>query len=412
MHMYSLRYGLLAGLMSVFLGTGQIAIGQTSDDTFSRAELEALEQEKATAERELTALLAAENATELDISQLNSALLTAAAESQRREEQAINAEKDLIDLEIKRRNATQTLFQDEAALEELLSALASSSRRRPPAMIVSPDKANISIRSAILMADAAPELADRAEALSEEISQLNRLERNIRRETARLNAAEATLALKRAEIETLAVAKRLQYEDVSTNLATLRKRAKTLGDEANDLRGLLSALEARAPTAPAKKPTAPVKVALKARNLPPKTTDKAALATLRPLGGREIGAMVQPVAGKVLEAFGDRKRVGGRSEGITFVTRKEAQVVSPVDGIIEWAGEFRSYGHMLILKTSDNYLVTLSGMSNTYGSLGQSVSAGEPVGRMTSRSSPAPELYLELRKNNRSENPAGWLGQK
>ena len=155
-----------------------------------------------------------------------------------------------------------------------------------------------------------------------------------------------------------------------------------------------------------------MKVALKSTKKASRPDNSAALAALRPLGAREIGAMVQPVGGNVIEAFGDKKRVGGRSEGITFQTRKDAQVVSPVDGVIEWAGEFRSYGHMLILKTGDNYLVTLSGMSNTYGSLGQGVSAGEPVGRMSSRQAPPPELYLELRKNNRSENPAGWLGRK
>ena len=409
--MYSVRFGLVAFLCVAAFGAGPTAMPQTVD-TFSRAELEALEEEKASAERELAALQAAESSAELDVSQLNSALLSAAAESRRREEQATKAERDLIDLEIRRRDATKSLFADETALEELLAALASAARSKPPAMIVSPDKANVSIRSAILMSDAAPELAARADMLSEEISELSRLERGIRRERARLEAAEATLAFRWAEIEKLAAAKRLQYEDVSANLDVLRNRAKKLGEDAADLRDLLSALETHAPSAPARKPAAPVKTAAKRPKSTPKATNSAALAALRPLGAREIGAMVQPVAGKVLVAFGDKKRIGGRSEGITFVTRKDAQVVAPVDGVIEWAGEFRSYGHMLILKTSDNYLVTLSGMSNTFGSLGQSVSAGEPVGRMTSRPSPPPELYLELRKSNRSENPAGWLGRK
>ena len=198
-----------------------------SPDTYYRSELEALEKEKNAAERELAALKAAESSAELDISELNAALLTAATQSQRREEQATKAERDLIDLEIRRRNATQMLFQDEAGLEELLAALASSARSQPPALVVSPDKANFSIRSAILMADAAPELADRAESLGDEIKQLNQLERDIMRKSARLSAAEATLAVKRLEIERLAAAKRLQYENVSTNLSELRARAKS-----------------------------------------------------------------------------------------------------------------------------------------------------------------------------------------
>ena len=77
--------------------------------------------------------------------------------------------------------------------------------------------------------------------------------------------------------------------------------------------------------------------------------------------------------------------------------------------MIEFADEFRSYRHMLILRTSDNYRVIMTGLSDTFGTRGQSVTAGEPVGRMSARRNPPPELYLELRKSDRSENPAGWL---
>jgi len=107
--------------------------------------------------------------------------------------------------------------------------------------------------------------------------------------------------------------------------------------------------------------------------------------------------------------FGRRRPTGSRSEGITFVTRQDAQVVAPVDGVIEFSDTFRSYGHMLILRTSDNYRVIMTGLGDTFGARGQSVTAGEPVGRMSARRNPPPELYLELRKNDRSENPAGWL---
>ena len=77
--------------------------------------------------------------------------------------------------------------------------------------------------------------------------------------------------------------------------------------------------------------------------------------------------------------------------------------------MIEHADVFRSYGHMLILRTSDNYRIIIAGMAETYGSPGQQVNAGEPVGRMSGRRNPPPELYLELRKNDESVNPANWL---
>lgn len=394
-------------LLSFLMMTSCVLLLGAAPDTFSRAELEALEKEKLEAEQQLAALEAAGALTEVDVASLNAALLTAAAESQRREEQATRAERELIDLEIRRLSASEALFADEEALEDILAALASASRGRPPALIVSPDDANTSVRASILMGDAAPALAERAGELADEIKALNQLERNIRREQARLDAAEATLAVKRFEIEQLAAQKRAQFEDVSADAARLRARAAVLAEQASDIRSLLEALENDAPSAPGRKPEI-VKAAL------PETTSRPVVslpdpADLRPLGAREIGNMLAPVAGTVSEGFGARRSTGSKAEGITFVTRREAQVVAPVDGVIEFANTFRSYGHMLILRTSDDYRVIMTGLGSTYGTRGQRVQAGEPIGRMSARRSPPPELYLELRKNDQPENPAGWL---
>ena len=377
-------------------------------DTFTREELEALEAEKAAAEQQLAALEAAGMGAQVDVANLNETLIASAMESRRREQQASDAERELVALKVRRSAASSDLLSDELALEDLLAALASSSRHRPPAMIVSPDEVNRSVRTAILMGAVAPELSDRAEALSEEIKALNQLERQILREQARLEAAEATLALKRREIETLAAAKRAQYEDVSADAAALKARADLLAREAGTLRDLLVALERNAPVAPGRKPAAVRQVAARA---PATERVRADTSGLRPLGAQQLGGMLRPVTGLVSEAFGARRQTGGRSEGLTIVTRQDAQVIAPVDGVIEHSDVFRSYGHMLILKTSDDYLVIMAGLAETYGAPGQKVSAGEPVGHMSGRRDPPPELYLELRKNDKSENPANWLAQ-
>ncbi|MEO0882030.1 MAG: peptidoglycan DD-metalloendopeptidase family protein [Pseudomonadota bacterium] len=384
-------------------------------DSFTREELVALEQEKREAENALAAMEAAESEAETDIADLNRRLIAAAAESRRREEQATVAERKLIDLDVRRRTATEDLFADETNLAELLAALASAERSQPPALVVAPGMANKSIRSAILMGHAAPELSTRAAALSEEIDMLNRLERDIRRERARLDAAEATLALKQAEIAKLAAAKRAQFEDVTADADRLRLRARTLADQADGLRELLAALEADAPSLPGNKPALRPRYAAIAGGTRGAITDVTPrssgprLSELQPLGPSTLGAMLKPVSGLIAEGFGDRRRTGGKSEGVTIVTRQSAQVVAPVDGVIEFADVFRSYGHMLILRTSDDYRVIMTGLGDTYGTRGLTVAAGEPVGQMSARTNPPPELYLELRKDDRSEDPAKWL---
>ncbi len=397
--------------LRLFLLPLALVLAAAGQDTFTRDELRALEAEKAEAERSLAAIEAAEADVGTDVATLNRRLISAAMESRRREEQASLAERRLIGLALRRTEARDALFADREALADLLAALVAAERGRPPALLVAPDRANDSVRAAILMGAAAPQLDERARTLAAEIGTLNALERDIRHQQARLGAAEATLALKQAEIEQLAAAKRAQYEDVTADAARLRERARKLADEADGLRGLLAALEAEAPDLPGRKPA--LRPRLAAASPAGTAVTEAALRTgpdtLKPLGPQALGAMLRPVAGLVSEEFGARRQTGSRAEGITIVTRQESQVVAPVDGEIEFADVFRSYGNMLILRTSDDYRVIMTGLAETYGTRGQRVAAGEPVGRMSARRSPPPELYLELRKDDRPENPARWL---
>ncbi|MEE9381396.1 MAG: hypothetical protein V3V03_08320, partial [Hyphomonadaceae bacterium] len=223
-------------------------------ESFTLDELQVLEAEKAEAERKLAALEAAGADTGTDLARIDADLIAAAMESRRREEQATTSERALIDLRTRLTIAQTELLVDDAALEDLLAALITTSERQPPALVVSPTQANLAVRSAILIGDAAPRLSARADALGDEIDELNRLERSIRRERARLEASEATLALKRAEIERLAATKRSQYQDLSGETETVRLRLADLAAQTDTLRGLLSALENHAPGAPGTKP--------------------------------------------------------------------------------------------------------------------------------------------------------------
>ena len=387
-----------------------LAIG-AAPENFTLDELQVLEAEKHEAEQKLAALEAAEADTGADLSSIDASLIAAAMESQRREEQATISERRLIELRLRLTDAQTELVSDNEALEDLLAALIAESERQPPALVVSPGRANLAVRSAILIGDAAPGLSSHADELSAEITSLNLLERSIRRERARLEASEATLALKALEIERLAATKRSQFENLSGETESVRRHLAELGVQADNLRGLLAALELNAPGAPGTKPALrPRYAALTTPNtMKDATPGRMTQTVLKPLGRQALGALQSPAAGLVSQAFGERMQGGNKAEGISIVTRQEAQVIAPVDGTIEYAGTFRSYGQMLILKTSDGYHVVLSGLGRIYGVPGQQVKAGEPVGRMSIRTSPPPELYLELRRDGQPMNPANWM---
>ncbi len=382
-------------------------------DSFSLDELEVLEAEKREAEQKLAALEAAGETTGADLATLEAQLISAAMESRRREEQAAASELRLIDLTARLKSARGDLVADQVALEDLLGLLASNGRRHPPALVISPTRANEAVRRAIITGEAAPRLAARTQEVAGEIRQMNRLEAQLRRERAQLQAAEAVLALKQAEIRELAAAKRGIFEDLGGETEALRQRVAKLGAAAEGLRDLLADLEASAPAPPGRKPSMRPRLAA----LPSDTgalpglspVPERAPAELAPLGESNLGRLARPVSGLVARGYGDRLPGGGTSQGLMISTRANAQVLAPIDGRIEYADKFRSYGEMLILRTSDRYHVIMSGMSEIYVTPGQAVRAGEPLGRMSSRKTPEPELYLELRRAGEPMNPAKWM---
>jgi len=188
---------------------------------------------------------------------------------------------------------------------------------------------------------------------------------------------------------------------------------------------MAAATEAAAATAAAP----PAKVAI----LTPPPAPKQAVVELAPSGGTLIpgnpgrikpaipfasarGKLPLPAQGRRALDFGDKTQYGGQSKGIVIETRYAAQVTSPCDGWVVYAGEFRSYGQLLIINAGDGYHVLLAGLSQIDVQPGQFVLAAEPVGTMNGgrRISPVsaqvsgPVLYVELRKDGRPIDPDPW----
>jgi septal ring factor EnvC (AmiA/AmiB activator) len=124
------------------------------------------------------------------------------------------------------------------------------------------------------------------------------------------------------------------------------------------------------------------------------------------------------VRGERILAFGQQTRSGSKSKGVAFATRDQAQITSPCDGWVVYAGEFRSYDQVLIINAGGGYHLLLAGMAQINMQVGQFVLSGEPVGKMGaarpaadgSANAAPPILYLELRSKERPINPDPWWG--
>src|SRR5690606_3300011 len=115
-------------------------------------------------------------------------------------------------------------------------------------------------------------------------------------------------------------------------------------------------------------------------------------------------------------SYGETTSNGRKSQGIVIQTRYGAQVTSPSDGWVVYAGEFRSYGQLLIINAGGGYHVLLAGLSRIDAQLGQFILAGEPVGTMQvaaggQSDENAPVLYVEFRKEGRPVDPSPWWHQ-
>jgi septal ring factor EnvC (AmiA/AmiB activator) len=383
-------------------------------DTYSQDDLRRVEQARDEALKRLRALETASKSAEREASEIDQDLLAAAGDSLRREEAATTAEIRLAELAIRTQAARARLTADETALEDVLAALMAFGARRPPALAASPEATGDAVRAAILMGEAAPVLSARARELKALIEELNTLAAETYSQRERLDHEEAALAARREEIAALAAEKRLATASLAAETRSLRAETTRLSAEASTLRDLLDGLARTAPATPGRKPVRPPPA-----NPPASTTvSRSSAAPLpgtpaagpRPAASASAGPL-QPAAGTRLRGFGQTID-GARHEGLTLATRSGAQVVAPLDARVQFAGVFRSYGQMIILDVGGNVLVVVSGLDALYTEAGQWVLAGEPIGRMTDRKSPSPELYLEVRKSGKPVDPEKWLASK
>jgi len=121
----------------------------------------------------------------------------------------------------------------------------------------------------------------------------------------------------------------------------------------------------------------------------------------------EQGKLLLPAKGKIVQAYGALTEGGLQAKGLTIETRSGAQVITPSDGVVLFAGPFKSYGNLIIVEHVGGYHSLIAGLEEMYPSVGQNVLSQEPVGKMSDKK--APRLYVELRKDGQPINPEKWF---
>jgi len=300
-----------------------------------------------------------------------------------------------------------------AVIGEVLAALQRIGLRPPPALISSPEAALQAVRTAMLLGAVLPEMRQQVEALASDLSELLGVRTKIAAERDRLQSQVAALGEERTRMTALVAARQTQQAEREKALDAERTRTAELAKQVDNLKDLIAKLEqnldpaTRAAREAARSDSRP---ALAAFRDPGRLTPAVAFAGLH-------GHIPIPVNGVKIKDFGAPDGLGGSEKGLSIATRAGAQVTSPADGWVVYAGPFRSYGQLLILNTGGGYHILLAGMERISVDLGQFVLTGEPVAVMGSGShiaailatgSSQPVLYVEFRKDGIPVDPGPW----
>jgi len=318
--------------------------------------------------------------------------------------------------------AVQALETQRAKLAGLLGAVENLERARPPALLVTPDRAVDAVRSAILLDDLLPHVIRQTQILAADLKNLQNLRQEITAEQATLAMSEAVLAKERHAIETVLAQKLARQSAAET---ALRQGAAAIADKTKEiasLKGLIAALSHGLPPVTPKPDMGQdlaLRTALPADIRPGNLNHEGMLqhGNTTYAFSQAKGSLKLPSPGRILRHFGESDSRGQSVDGLIISTRAQAQVVTPFDGKIVFAGPFLDRPQLLLIEAGEGYHILLSGMAVIYGRVGDRLLAGEPVGMMPGSSGSdlpqnqpsGPELYLEFRKDGTPINPLPWL---
>jgi septal ring factor EnvC (AmiA/AmiB activator) len=382
-------------------------------------ELEATRAQQKSAADAQTKLQAEIAAIGQDRSKLNQQLIDIAAQVRGVETRIGDAEARLRPLDAREQQIRGSLDSRRSEIVEVLAALQRAGRRTPPALLVRPEDALQSLRTAMLLGSVVPELRARAEKLAGDLTELVTLRKTIATERDKLGVDRDKLRDDQTRLAALVDERQRQQSSVEKDMAVEGARAIALSRQVDSLQGLIAKMEQDLKSAAKAAATASLQGAPATVNGKPNLgalKDPARLSPAIAFASAK-GLFAMPVNGVKIRDFGGSDGAGGVEKGISLASRPGAQVTTPCDGWVVYAGPFRSYGQLLILNAGGGYHVLIAGMERISVNIGQFVLTGEPVATMGTTSQVAsilaanasqPVLYVEFRKDGTPIDPGPW----
>ena len=359
----------------------------------------------------------------LELTRISKDMIASAKQIQNSEEKISRMESELETLRADLKKAEENFVVEDDNLIKTLSALQNLALKPTEALFVQPLTPVEIIRSAMLLREAVPYLQENAARIREDLEKIEAQKNLVEKQVARIIRQKKILEKEHEQMKALVQRKSKIRNAVEIKSVKAKKKVEQLASQANDLRDLLNKLEKQRQEKLRRQEEERRRLAelkAEARRAAEETKkleekQRADLIKFKPEVINEVGEnfvkakghLLRPARGPVVTAYGEQMSKGVTSKGIIIKTRSQAQVISPYDGTVIFAGPFRGYGNLIIIEHGQGYLSLLAGLEEVDCELGQMLLAGEPVGQMPE--SGDARLYVELRKDNHPVNPLTWI---
>lgn len=393
----------------------------------TRAELEAVAKSLTLSEEKVKSLQDSINALKQTTAALRTKIIESAARRREFEEKIAVGGKRLAKLEVEEETIRGSLYERRGMLAEVLAALERMGRNPPPALLVTPEDALSSVRSAILLGAVVPGMRRQTETLLADLQALAKVRQDILVEKENLTGDMANRLEEERRMDLLIARNQALSERDTADLEIERRKAEELAARANSMDELIASLENDIASARAAA-EASRKAETERSGMSDEDKRKARERALANPDENRIAPavafsdlshqLILPVTGDVVRQFGDEDGTGHPARGITIAASPGALVTAPADGHVVFAGAFRSYGQMIILNTGDGFHIVLTGMDQVKTAQGKFVLAGEPLAvmgekRVASATALAletdrPTLYIEFRKDGKPVDSQPW----
>lgn len=322
---------------------------------------------------------------------LQARLVANAARVQELEQDLSDTEAEIARLDAQAREIQEGLERDREPVGHLLAVLQRLDSDEPPALALRPDDSLAAARGAMLLGAMLPPVYERAADLARRLRALQTTLATLKQKRASARATAIALNTARGELNMLLEKRNAEAAAAETRLSQIRAVTADVAREAGDLKSLMD------------------RIATLRSQSGQRMTIVTAASTLPPALRR--GALRRPVMGRMLAGGPDAPlpvtAKGAEISGLWFITAPRAPAVAPADGEVVFAGPYQKFGQVLILEIAGGYDLLLAGLGRIDVRIGDSVLAGEPVGILPQAKEA--HLYMELRREGRTLNPAPWL---